>query len=462
MAEFDLLAGHPWEHHAQSPATTYYACLSALASHSRPRRILEIGTGFGLSAAALLSACETVELFISLDLGIFADHYHFPENNQAFAARKAHAWCKKRGIPPERVRFFKANTQPPGKSDNDNLACQAPHWRDLPELQELLQPGSFDVLFVDGKHTEDGLYQDMLTFWEFLRPGGLLQCDDLHDASYRDIFPWAGDTLTSFQRFTTEQAGDIEEHHIWPYPRVLPENAAGLRPFGLIMKKGSPAAASAQVPGDVVPELARVIHTLARSHNRLYFRDQTPASLAALVGLAEELQPTRIVELGTCQGLSLRAWLMARTDAQITAIDLSFGALKNSLAAAPVDLSRVTLMEQNILTLDFSGSGAGATGCSFTSTPTTSPACPSWPTAWSTPCRPSPKAAWWWWTTSGTAPPPCPRTTPRRFLRPRCSRKSTRCSAFRGTTPLTGRVGPSWVLPRPSPSSPGLTGRVSP
>ena len=103
-----------------------------------------------------------------------------------------------------------------------------------------------------------------------------------------------------------------------------------------------------------VPELARVIHALARSHNRLYFRDQTPASLTALVGLAEELQPTRIVELGTCQGLSLRAWLMARTKAKITAVDLSFGALKSSLAAAPVDLSRVTLIEQNILSLDFS------------------------------------------------------------------------------------------------------------
>ncbi len=45
---------------------------------------------------------------------------------------------------------------------------------------------------------------------------------------------------------------------------------------------------------------------------------------------------------------------MARTKAKITAVDLSFGALKSSLAAAPVDLSRVTLVEQNILTLDFS------------------------------------------------------------------------------------------------------------
>ncbi len=103
--------------------------------------------------------------------------------------------------------------------------ARRPTRRSLPELQELLRPGSFDVLFVDGKHTEDGLYQDMKTFWQFLRPGGLLLCDDLHDASYRDLFPWAGDTITSFQRFTSEFAGDIQEHHVWPYPRVLPENA---------------------------------------------------------------------------------------------------------------------------------------------------------------------------------------------------------------------------------------------
>ncbi len=205
------------------------------------------------------------------------------------------------------------------------------------------------------------------------------------------------------------------------------------------MKKGSPAAAFAEATRHGVPELARVIHTLARSHNRLYFRDQTPASLAALVSLAEELQPTRIVELGTCQGLSLRAWLMARTKAKITAIDLSFGALKSSLAAAPVDLSRVTLIEQDILSLDFSRLWGRATGCSSTSTPTISPACPSWPAAWSTPCRPSPKAAWWWWTTSGTAPLLYPRTTPRRFFRAAVLPEIDRCSAFRGTTPLTGR-----------------------
>ena len=349
MADFDLLEGHPWEHHTTSPLTSYYACLSALARSCRPRRILEIGTGFGLSAAALLSACEQVELFVSLDLAIFGGQYQFGESNLDFAAQKIHAWCRKRGIPPEGVRFFQANTQPQGKSDNDNIACQAPHWSTLPELRLFLELESFDILFVDGKHTEDGLYQDMRTFWRFLRPGGLLLCDDLHDESYREIFPWAGETIASFQRFLAEFADDIQEHHVWPFPRVLPEGPAGLRPFGLIRKK-----AAAQVAQPLSVDLNRVLADLAQANRRLYLRDQTPASLAALVNLAEEFQPTRIVELGTCQGLSLRAWLAARTPAQITAIDLSMAPLRHSLEVAPLDLSRVTLLEQDILQNDFS------------------------------------------------------------------------------------------------------------
>ena len=368
LADFALLEGHPWEHHANSPVTTYYACLAALARSARPRRILEIGTGFGLSAAALLSACDQVGLFVSLDLGIFADEYQFPESNLTFAARKIHTWGQKQGLPPERIKFFQVNTQPPGKSDNGNIVCQTPHWSTLLELRQILEPESFDVLFVDGKHTEDGLYQDMRTFWRFLRPGGLLLCDDLHDESYRDIFPWAGETIASFEHFLDEFAGDIAEHHVWPFPRVLPEGAAGLRPFGLIRKKEAAApAADVSVPLDPVnvapvdpvdPEipadLTPVLTDLARAHRRLYFRDQTPASLAALVTLAEEFQPIRIVELGTCQGLSLRAWLAARTPAHIATIDFSMAALRQSLETAPVDLSRVTLLEQDILNTDFS------------------------------------------------------------------------------------------------------------
>lgn len=359
MTEFDLLAGHPWEHHASSPVTTYYACLYALALSVKPRRVLEIGTGFGLSSAALLKACEQLEIFVSLDLGIFSQEYGFGENNLAFARQKALAWCSRQGVPADRVKFLQANTQPPGKSDNLNAACQAPHWREIDELTQLLTPGSFDVIFVDGKHTEDGLLNDMRTFWPYLRPGGLLLCDDLHDDTYRGVFPWAGDTLKSFQDFFSGYAADIADTHIWNFPRVLPDSREGLRPFGVIRKKPAEAAPTrvameASAPGPA-PDFAGLIHCLARAQRRLYYRDQSPATLANLVRLAEKHRPTRIVELGTMSGLSLRAWLAADLPANLTAVDLSFAALKESRRAAPLDLSRVTLLQEDIRRLDFQG-----------------------------------------------------------------------------------------------------------
>lgn len=362
MAEFELLDGHPWERHTQSADATYYACLHALAQAGRPHRILEIGSGFGLSAAAFLKASKDLDLFVSLDLGIFGEQYGFPEGNLAFARRKIEAWCERQGVPRERVRFFQANTQPPGLSDNDNVACLAPLWREVPELIKLLAPESFDLLFVDGKHTDDGLYNDLATFWQFLKPGGILLCDDLHNESYRDIFAWAGDTLASFQRFAAEQAADIDQTYIWPFPRVHPPGREGLRPFGIIRKKeAKPASVEPPVRVEAtgeakdLPVFARLIEDLARGQQRLYYRDQSPQSLGDLVKMAEDFQPTRIIELGTLSGLSLRAWLAAGTEARLTAVDLSFAALQQSLSVAPVDLSRVRLLEQDILKTDFAG-----------------------------------------------------------------------------------------------------------
>ncbi len=356
LAGFDLLTGHPWAHHAAAPEVTYYACLFGLAAAWRARRILEVGTGFGLSAAALLAAAPGgVELFVSLDLGIFGAQSGMAESNLEFARRKLHAWCDRQGLPRERVRLFAANTQPPGRSDNDNVACEVPFWRDLPELMALLEPASFDLIFLDGKHTEDGLQNDLESFWPYLRPGGLLICDDLHDESYQGIFPWAGETRRCFEAFLTAHAEEISQHHLWPFPRVLPPGPGGLRPFGLLEKRQTPVegvrALRPAVPCE--PDFAGLIHTLGRSQGRLYYRDQTPASLGGLIRLAEAHQPTVIVELGTLAGLSLRAWLAAPTQARVVAVDRSFAALRATLKDAPLDLSRVTLLEQDILSMDF-------------------------------------------------------------------------------------------------------------
>jgi len=93
---------------------------------------------------------------------------------------------------------------------------------------------------------------------------------------------------------------------------------------------------------------------IAFAQNRLYYRDQTPESLNDLVKLVDQYKPTKIVELGTLSGLSLRTWLSADTDAEIIAIDLSFEALRQSREIIPVDLARVKLLEQDILKTDFS------------------------------------------------------------------------------------------------------------
>ncbi len=77
------------------------------------------------------------------------------------------------------------------------------------------------------------------------------------------------------------------------------------------------------------------IERLASFQNRLYYRDQTPQSLNALVELVHQYNPTKIVELGRLSGLSLRAWLSAKSDAEIIAIDRSFAALHRSQQYLP-------------------------------------------------------------------------------------------------------------------------------
>ena len=107
-----------------------------------------------------------------------------------------------------------------------------------------------------------------------------------------------------------------------------------------------------------IPELynyfSEMIKTVSKAEKRLYYRDQTPESLTALVQLVHNYQPTKIIELGTLSGMSLRAWIQAGGEIEIISIDLSFKYLLNSQQILPIDLSRVKLIEQNIMTVDFS------------------------------------------------------------------------------------------------------------
>ena len=95
------------------------------------------------------------------------------------------------------------------------------------------------------------------------------------------------------------------------------------------------------------------IDKFSSTNNRLYYHDQTSESLNKLYNLAQQYKPTKIVELGTLSGLSLRTWLYADTDAEIVAVDLSFKHLYENQKIVPIDLSCVKLIEKNALETDF-------------------------------------------------------------------------------------------------------------
>lgn len=238
MREFDLLEGHPWREVANSEITNYYACLYGIVENERPRKILEIGTAFGMSAAAILKATkEIVELFVTIDLGIYGKQLGAFTDNIEFARSKIYKWCQNNGVNTENVYFFRANTQPKGKGDNENEGTFIQRWHMIPEIVRLLQCNEFDVIFIDGKHTEDGLLNDLQTFWPFLRPGGLIICDDIHNPKiYKGLFQWVGDTWHSFHSFIEQKRSEIDDYYIWNFPHVPPAGKSGDRPFGLIRK----------------------------------------------------------------------------------------------------------------------------------------------------------------------------------------------------------------------------------
>jgi predicted O-methyltransferase YrrM len=236
--DFGLLMGNPWQEVVNSEITTYYNCLYKIVNMESPKTILEIGTAFGMSAATMLKASSDLELFISLDLGIYGEQLGFSQNNIDFARTKLHTWCCRNDVPLDRVRFYKANSQPAGIGDNENIASDVLRWHQIPDLVRLLTGYEFDVIFVDGKHTDNGLLNDFKTFWPFLKEGGLIICDDLHDeVTYKNIFPWAGQTIDSFNTFRKAFLSEIEDSYIWNYPHVIPADFTGLRPFGFIRKR---------------------------------------------------------------------------------------------------------------------------------------------------------------------------------------------------------------------------------
>jgi hypothetical protein len=256
-----LLSGHPWAHLADAAladpgGVAYYRYLYGFARVLDPEHILEIGTGFGLGAAAFIQGAPRLRRLTSLDLGIFAREHEIVAagdsdwaalgeyrdrtleadgRNIALARRALDNLVRRLGRPTE-VALWQVNTQP-SATDNFGVLSDVARWFELPELVTTLEDHPVDLLFIDGKHTEDGLYQDFRSFFPYVRPGGVVLCDDLHDSSFD--YPWAGQTVASFERARREFADAIDDVYVWPFPQVVDwfGQEPALRPMGLVRKK---------------------------------------------------------------------------------------------------------------------------------------------------------------------------------------------------------------------------------
>ena len=311
LRDAQLAGGHPWAFLADLAlddpgSVAYYRYLYGLARLLDPAHVLEIGTAFGLGGAAFILGSRGLRRLTSLDLGVFTKQYEIvgesagagwpvmqrykeeqlvSDGRNIEFAREALGRLAARARPEAQVRIYRVNTQPSG-SDNFDVKVDVPRWFDVPELVRELEANPVDLLFIDGKHTGDGLYQDFKSFFRFVRPGGVVLCDDLHDSSYP--YEWAGQTLESFERARAEFAAEIEESTIWTFPQ-LPDwygEKPVFRPFGLVRKKGS-GARGVLPPAETALALSELEGLAADDevlrHLRLFQR--RPQTLRELAGL---------------------------------------------------------------------------------------------------------------------------------------------------------------------------------
>jgi len=140
----------------------YYEMYYAVAWHLKPRKILEIGNRFGYSAIAMSLGCnDTLKQFHGIDLECYANP--FGGSSQRIFAEN---WISVHG------HDQKLNIK---IQDSHDTTTQF--------------PAECDLVHVDGDHTEEGAYQDIMRVWEeSLAPGGTIIVDDLDDKRVMDAF----------------------------------------------------------------------------------------------------------------------------------------------------------------------------------------------------------------------------------------------------------------------------------
>lgn len=125
-------------------------------------RVINIGGAVGTSTAAILRGVEHLGNAFVLSIDI----KDCPEEIETL---------KKQGLPYEYPRFEQKI------SDSLNVA------EGLAERIEKKLMGEIDMVFVDGSHSYEGVYLDLIDYSKILKPGGLLVCHDYEDPRQGEV-----------------------------------------------------------------------------------------------------------------------------------------------------------------------------------------------------------------------------------------------------------------------------------
>lgn len=203
----------------------WFAITKLLASQN----ILEIGTGFGQSTIALArGAFDNLKLLVSLDLGIYGREYAVRPQY----AGKIFKWKDNLLYVRDGIEEYKITNRLKFPYKQFELDTQdfVRHPYKYPQIQNFLQSRKFDLILIDGKHEDDGCYNDLRGFFRFGTKGCLIICDDLQ----------CKDVENSFFQFFRENQANITKYFIWKFltnNTRYPQGGSFRRDQGLIIKK---------------------------------------------------------------------------------------------------------------------------------------------------------------------------------------------------------------------------------
>lgn len=162
-----------------------YVALRWAASEVKPKSYLEIGVSNGTSTETVLNTHRP-------DRMVLCDLWD-PQQAWGGSGKNSHQhisnWLQSQGYPESSVQFL----------DGDSRVL-------IPTLKE-----SFDLILVDGNHSAEGAFQDLVNCWPLLSPTGLMILDDVDHFSY----PGVALGFAKFISHTPDVDFVMESRRVW-------------------------------------------------------------------------------------------------------------------------------------------------------------------------------------------------------------------------------------------------------